>query len=90
MDKDNKNDEGFRQIAPYWVLGSNIAGYMVVGMAGGYYLDNYLSTSPWFLLFGSFLGMFGSFISIINIATRKPHKPSGSNSESKKGDQKGG
>jgi len=50
-------------------LGWQIASTLVVFTLGGYGLDVWLGTKPWFLLGGALLGMVSIFVQIYRIAT---------------------
>ncbi|HEY5564074.1 MAG TPA: AtpZ/AtpI family protein [Rhodothermia bacterium] len=49
-------------------LGWQIASTLLLFTAGGYALDRWLDTLPWFLLAGALLGMVGIFYQILRIA----------------------
>ncbi|MGA7303983.1 MAG: AtpZ/AtpI family protein [Rhodothermales bacterium] len=49
-------------------LGWQIATTLLIFTGGGYALDRWLGTLPWFLLIGAALGMVGVFIQIFRIA----------------------
>ncbi|HUF08886.1 MAG TPA: AtpZ/AtpI family protein [Rhodothermales bacterium] len=49
-------------------LGWQIASTLLLFTAGGYALDRWLDTLPWFLLAGAVLGMVGIFYQILRIA----------------------
>jgi F0F1-type ATP synthase assembly protein I len=46
-------------------LGWQIASTLLLFTAGGYALDRWLDTLPWFLLAGAVLGMVGIFYQIL-------------------------
>lgn len=45
----------------YIQLGIEIAGYVVVFLFIGYFMDNYFNTRPYFMLVGIFFGIFSVF-----------------------------
>ncbi len=49
-------------------LGWQIASTLVVFTLGGYWLDRWLDTNPWFLLTGALVGMISIFVQIFKIA----------------------
>lgn len=49
-------------------LGWQIASTLVVFTLGGYWLDRWLDTNPWFLLAGALVGMISIFVQIFKIA----------------------
>ena len=42
----------------------------VIGLAGGYYLDRWLGTTPWLLLTGLLLGIAAGFVNLFRSVTR--------------------
>ena len=42
----------------------------VLGLAGGYYLDRWLGTSPWLTLIGLLLGIVAGFVSLFRSVKR--------------------
>ena len=46
-----------REAAPYLGIGATFAGSVLLGVWGGYWLDQKLGTSPWLLLLGSMFGL---------------------------------
>ena len=42
----------------------------VIGLAGGYYADHLLGTSPWLLLIGLVLGIAAGFVNLFRSVTR--------------------
>lgn len=50
-------------------LGWQIASTLLIFTAGGYALDRWLDTLPWFLLAGALLGMVGIFYRVLRIVT---------------------
>lgn len=69
--EDSENDTSRRQLASrtnLLGLGWQIASTLLIFTAGGYALDRWLDTLPWFLLIGAFLGMVGVFYQILRIA----------------------
>jgi len=37
----------------------------IIGMAGGYYADRWLGTTPWLMLLGLVLGIVAGFVSML-------------------------
>ena len=52
--------------ARYAGVGVHFAVTILVFAYGGYRLDLWLDTSPWFLLIGVFVGFFGGMLSLVN------------------------
>ena len=42
----------------------------VIGLAGGYYLDRWLGTSPWLTLIGLLFGIAAGFVNLIRSVNR--------------------
>jgi ATP synthase protein I len=42
----------------------------VIGLAGGYYLDRWLGTSPWLTLIGLMLGIAAGFVNLFRAVKR--------------------
>jgi len=59
-----------RQVAPYMDAVWRLFGGAVAGVAGGYFLDRWLNTTPWLLLVGSVLGIGLGFVGFIVAVTR--------------------
>ena len=55
---------GSRETGLYLALGAQLAGSVLGGVALGYLLDRWLSTSPWLLLIGSILGIVSGLIQL--------------------------
>ena len=45
----------------------------VIGLAGGYYLDRWLRTSPWLTLIGLLLGIAAGFVNLFRTVKRAEH-----------------
>jgi ATP synthase protein I len=57
-------------------IGMTLVLATVIGMAGGYYADRWLGTSPWLLLLGLALGIAAGFVSMyrsVKAAERRMH-----------------
>ena len=46
----------------------------VIGLAGGYYLDKWLGTSPWLTLIGLVLGIASGFVNLFRTVNRAGRK----------------
>ncbi len=55
------------KIAPYMNIGTMFLGCMVVGVYGGWWLDQKFETEPWCLLAGSLLGIVSGFYHFFKI-----------------------
>ncbi len=51
------NNKKTRALFAYSSIGIQLALFVFVFVFGGYKLDKYLNSSPWFLLLGAFLGI---------------------------------
>jgi F0F1-type ATP synthase assembly protein I len=54
-----------RQIGQYSFIGIQLAATVLIFLYAGYRVDNYFNTAPWFLIAGSFIGMFLGFYHLI-------------------------
>lgn len=68
--RSDKDDSGSRLSSNSNLLGLGwqIASTLLVFTLGGYFLDRWLDTLPWFLIGGALLGMVGVFYQILRIA----------------------
>lgn len=73
---------GFREAAPYLSLGFQLAATMLVAIGGGYLLDEWLGTLPWFLIGGAVLGMVSVIVQLVrlsqDLSRRQQHRSSSS------------
>ncbi len=49
----------------YSTIGIQLAATLLLCLYGGYKLDSYFDTSPWFIIAGTFFGMFAGFFNLI-------------------------
>jgi ATP synthase protein I len=74
--EDTKGDElsetarQMRAAEPYIAAVWKLVGGAVVGVLGGYFLDRWLETSPWFLLGLSLVGISVGFYGFLHEMTR--------------------
>jgi ATP synthase protein I len=54
--------EAMRRVAPFLNLGLTFAVTVGLGVAGGWWLDRWLNTSPYLLLAGILLGLAAAFL----------------------------
>ena len=52
------------------VVGIALVMCTVIGLAGGYYLDRWLGTSPWLTLIGLVVGIAAGFVNLIRSVNR--------------------
>lgn len=74
--------EGMREAGPYLGLGAQIAGTMALFVAGGYFLDRWLHSSPWGILVGAVVAFVAILMLVIRLA--KQAEPEGGNGNGKK------
>lgn len=76
QDAKNKSDwrKGLQEAGPYVGLGMQLALTMVFFTGGGYLLDQWLETTPWLLVAGSFIGMVAVFIHLFRVASESNRK----------------
>jgi ATP synthase protein I len=54
---------GWGSVGELAAVGMTMAVAIVLGLAGGYFLDRWLGTSPWLTLIGLGLGIVAAFVS---------------------------
>ncbi len=59
-----------RKLALAASVSMNLAAPIVGGIVLGYFLDNWLGTKPWLLLFGTLLGTTGAFLALFRIVNK--------------------
>jgi ATP synthase protein I len=66
-DPEDRNSfaEAMRQVAPYLNLGLTFAVTVGMGVAGGWWLDRWLNTSPYLLLAGILVGLVAAFVGFL-------------------------
>lgn len=75
--------KALRELAPYLDLGWRIALGLGVFIGGGYGLDRWWGTLPWFTVVGAVFGMVGVFVQIYRVSeqlgqranTTSSHRP---------------
>jgi ATP synthase protein I len=76
-DDDGLSDQAraLRQAAPDMDAVWRLLGGAVLGVAGGYFLDRWLGTTPWLLLVGAILGIgmgfTGFIVAIVRLGKRR-------------------
>lgn len=60
--------QGMREAGPHLTLGYQIAGTMVFFVAGGYFLDRWLDSSPWGIIGGATLAFVAILMLVIRLA----------------------
>lgn len=63
-------DDGLAKYAPYFSLGLEIAVGIMLPILIGYWLDDYLGTSPWLLLAGCLAGVVSVFVIIFRLNSK--------------------
>lgn len=73
--KSEKKDESARTaLRRYGNLGLEMAVSVMIGTLGGYGLDRWLGTTPWFLLIGFVFGAAAGLLNIIRLAVSEERK----------------
>jgi ATP synthase protein I len=54
-------------------VGLTLVAATVIGLAGGYYLDRWLGTSPWLTLIGLLFGIAAGFVNLFRTVKRAEH-----------------
>ncbi|MFQ6112695.1 MAG: AtpZ/AtpI family protein [bacterium] len=62
--KSTNGQKGFKAVVQYTDLGLRFAVAIILGVAGGYWLDSKLHTTPLMLILGLFLGAASGFLTI--------------------------
>ncbi len=68
MEKNRSWQKSLREASPYMTLGMQMGMTMSVFAVGGYLLDRYLNTTPWFILVCSIVAMICIFVRLVHIA----------------------
>jgi ATP synthase protein I len=76
--KSEKNEESARELLRrYGNLGLEMVVSVMIGTLGGYGLDWWLGTSPWFLLIGFFFGAAAGFLNIVRLIASEEKRERG-------------
>jgi ATP synthase protein I len=60
-----KEPSAWKPLAELTSIGMTMVLSTIIGLAGGYYADRWLGTSPWLMLVGLGLGIAAGFVSMI-------------------------
>ena len=60
----------WRALGELSTIGITLVVATVIGLAGGYYLDRWLGTSPWLTLIGLVLGIAAGFVNLFRAVKR--------------------
>jgi ATP synthase protein I len=60
----------WRALGELSAVGITLVVATVIGLAGGYYLDRWLGTSPWLTLLGLLLGIAAGFVNLFRTVKR--------------------
>lgn len=60
-----------REAGPYLGLGTTLAGAVLLGVGGGYWLDSRLGTRPVFFLVGAVLGLVAAGLQFYRMVVQK-------------------
>jgi ATP synthase protein I len=61
-------DPAWRSLGELASIGMTLVLSTVIGLAGGYYADRWLGTSPWLMLIGLLLGIAAGFVNLFRSA----------------------
>ncbi|MCY4225865.1 MAG: AtpZ/AtpI family protein [Bacteroidetes bacterium] len=67
MGKTKNWQSSLRDASPYLSLGMQLAMTMAAFALGGYFLDQWLHTTPWLILVCSIVGMVCIFVRLVHI-----------------------
>ena len=59
--------ENIRLIGQLSTIGLSFVMAIVIGFGGGYFLDNWLGTKPWFMFLGFFVGLAAGIINVYRV-----------------------
>jgi len=60
-----KEPSAWKPLAELTSIGMSMVLSTIIGMAGGYYADRWLGTTPWLMLLGLVLGIVAGFVSML-------------------------
>ena len=60
----------WRGMGPLVQLGLTFVACVVIGLGGGFWLDRWLRTDPWFLLAGLGIGIAAGFVNLFRVVSR--------------------
>jgi len=63
-------ESSWKALAELSSIGMTLVLATVIGLAGGYYLDRWLGTSPWLVMIGLGLGIAAGFVSLFRSVKR--------------------
>jgi ATP synthase protein I len=61
-------DPGWKSLGEVASIGMTMVAATVIGLAGGYYADRWLGTSPWLMLVGLVFGIAAGFVNLFRSA----------------------
>jgi ATP synthase protein I len=67
-------ESSWKALAELSSIGMTLVLATVIGLAGGYYLDRWLGTSPWLVMIGLGLGIAAGFVSLFRSVKRAGQK----------------
>lgn len=59
--------ENIRLIGQLSTIGLSFVMAIVIGFGGGYFLDNWLGTKPWFMFLGFFVGLAAGIMNVYRV-----------------------
>jgi ATP synthase protein I len=59
--------ENIRLIGQLSTIGLSFVMAIVIGFGGGYFLDHWLGTKPWFMFLGFFVGLAAGIINVYRV-----------------------
>jgi ATP synthase protein I len=65
-----REPSSWKALAELSTVGMTLVISTVIGLAGGYYADRWLGTTPWLLLSGLILGIVAGFVNLFRSVSR--------------------
>ena len=66
----SREESSWKALAELSSIGMTLVLATVIGLAGGYYLDRWLGTSPWLIMIGLGLGIAAGFVNFFRSVKR--------------------
>ena len=74
MEKKDGPGESLRELGPLLGVGTMLAASLGLGVAGGYWADGKLGTSPWLTMIGLFTGLAVGVYNLVMVIRSRPRE----------------